>query len=156
MSSEQKTVLDRVTASIGLGIAVTALYFVYNRVFEAEITAAIGILYPVYQSLKAIESDRADDDKQWLTYWAVFALFIFAELYIKIVLTYVPFYFFIKLALLVWMIKFNGAQWIYDHFLYIVFKKYESTIDDNVSKATQKVQQAAEETKEFIKKTKGN
>jgi receptor expression-enhancing protein 5/6 len=35
----------------------------------------VGFTYPMFASLKAIESPNADDDKQWLTYWVVFSLF---------------------------------------------------------------------------------
>ncbi len=35
----------------------------------------IGFLYPVYASIKAIESPAEDDDTLWLTYWLVFSFF---------------------------------------------------------------------------------
>ena len=35
----------------------------------------IGFLYPMYMSIKALETDDKDDDTQWLMYWVVFAFF---------------------------------------------------------------------------------
>jgi hypothetical protein len=35
----------------------------------------VGFVYPMYGSIKAIESKESEDDTLWLTYWLVFALF---------------------------------------------------------------------------------
>ena len=35
----------------------------------------IGFVFPMYASIKAIESPETDDDTLWLTYWLVFSLF---------------------------------------------------------------------------------
>jgi receptor expression-enhancing protein 5/6 len=35
----------------------------------------IGFVFPMYASIKAIESPGTDDDTMWLTYWLVFAIF---------------------------------------------------------------------------------
>lgn len=34
---------------------------------------SLGVLYPAYASFKALESPQLNDDKQWLTYWVVYA-----------------------------------------------------------------------------------
>lgn len=35
----------------------------------------IGFVFPMYASIKAIESPATDDDTMWLTYWLVFSIF---------------------------------------------------------------------------------
>jgi receptor expression-enhancing protein 5/6 len=35
----------------------------------------IGFVYPLIASVKAIETETLDDDKQWLTYWIIFVFF---------------------------------------------------------------------------------
>ena len=35
----------------------------------------VGFIYPMYMSIKAIESVEKADDSQWLTYWLIFSLF---------------------------------------------------------------------------------
>ena len=35
----------------------------------------VGFIYPMYKSIKAIESEEKADDSQWLTYWLIFSLF---------------------------------------------------------------------------------
>ena len=54
-------------------------------------------------SFIALESEGADDDKQWLTYWVCFGLFNIVDQFAGIILQFIPFYFFLKLAFLVWL-----------------------------------------------------
>lgn len=48
---------------------------------------------------KAIDSEDKDDDTQWLTYWVVFAFFSVIEFFTDTVLSWMPFYFLLKVAL---------------------------------------------------------
>lgn len=41
----------------------------------------VGVVYPAYMSLKAIESVNKNDDTQWLVYWVVFAVFSLLEIF---------------------------------------------------------------------------
>lgn len=75
----------------------------------------IGFLYPVYASIKAIETPAEDDDTLWLTYWLVFSFFKIIEGPADFLLHYIPFYQPIKAAFLVWCYypKTQGAKVIY-------------------------------------------
>jgi receptor expression-enhancing protein 5/6 len=48
------------------------IYFIYVRFVFSDL---VGFVYPMYGSIKAIESKESEDDTLWLTYWLVFALF---------------------------------------------------------------------------------
>lgn len=76
----------------------------------------VGFGYPFYMSLKAIETDDLDDDKQWLTYWIVFVLFKITENIADALVSFIPFYMFIKIGFLVWCChpSFKGATLVYD------------------------------------------
>jgi receptor expression-enhancing protein 5/6 len=63
----------------------------------------VGFLYPAYASFKAIDSSDPNDDTQWLTYWVIFAIFNLLESTLSFLVTWIPFYFLIKLAFLVWL-----------------------------------------------------
>lgn len=56
----------------------------------------VGFIYPVYASIKAIETKTKEDDAQWLTYWLVFGLFKVIEGPADFLISSIPFYFFIK------------------------------------------------------------
>jgi len=62
----------------------------------------VGFVYPAYMSFKALSTDGAEDDTQWLTYWVVYSFFNITEQVTDIFLSWIPFYFFIKMAFLVW------------------------------------------------------
>merc|ERR1712137_1486093 len=79
----------------------------------------VGFVYPLYASLKAIESEETEDDKQWLTYWIIFTLFKIIETVADFLISFIPFYFLIKVVFLIWCYhpSFNGATVIYDALL---------------------------------------
>lgn len=63
----------------------------------------VGFVYPVYASIKAIETaDNKEDDTFWLTYWLVFALFKVVENIADVLISSIPFYFFLKIGFLYW------------------------------------------------------
>ena len=45
---------------------------------------------------KAIDSEEKDDDTQWLTYWVVYAAFGIVEYFTDLILSWIPFYFLLK------------------------------------------------------------
>ncbi|GMH87048.1 hypothetical protein TL16_g10733, partial [Triparma laevis f. inornata] len=79
------------------------------------ISDLVGFVYPAYASFKAIDSADPNDDTQWLTYWVVFAIFSILESACGFIVSWIPFYFFIKLAFLVWLYHPNtmGAVVVY-------------------------------------------
>ena len=113
------------------GLALIVIVFVFG--FGASIVANfIGVMYPAFQSFKALESPNSDDDKKWLTYWLVFSAFSIMDHFAAMVLTYVPFYYIFKLCFLVYLFHpmTDGAVVIYSRYLYPTYKKYEKNIDN--------------------------
>ena len=51
-----------------------ALWMMYGY-GDQLVCNSIGFLYPMYVSIKALESRDDSDDTQWLTYWVVYAFF---------------------------------------------------------------------------------
>jgi len=122
-----------IKGNIVLSILFGSLFFVYMGVLERFITNMIGTFYPAYWSMKAIESENCDDDKQWLTYWVVFAIFtIFDIVGGGFVIKLIPFYFIFKMIFLVWLFmpNFRGATILYNLIIVRLFSKYERHIDD--------------------------
>merc|ERR1719502_2504297 len=92
--------------------AVAVMYFLFGVQFLCNL---VGFVYPTYASIQALESPATDDDKQWLTYWVLYAGFSMLEHFTDVLLYWIPFYFSIKLGLLIWMMLpgQRGALWIY-------------------------------------------
>ena len=93
-------------------------------------------------SFKAIETDTKDDDTQWLTYWVVYSFFSVLETFVSFLLSWIPFYFAIKLAFLFYLFspKTRGAQNIYENFLKRALDSVEKNGSevDKVKKAVDK------------------
>lgn len=73
---------------------------------------------------KAIDSVGTDDDTQWLTYWVVYAAFGIIEYFTDILLSWIPFYFLIKVyKVRLWQVaravvfnegvNYTNCQWYY-------------------------------------------
>lgn len=82
----------------------------------------VGYLYPVYASIKAIETDEKDDDTQWLTYWLLFATIKIFEGVAAPLIVFIPFYHVGKVLFLVYAYypSTKGATVVYNTF----FKPY--------------------------------
>ena len=141
-----------------IGSVVASIVLVFLGHSEKIITTTVGIVYPAYMSLKAIDTKEEDDDKQWCTYWVVFFMFILFELYFSYILHLIPFYFLLKLIFLIWLFfpTTNGATLIYDKFLCKLYSKYEKNLDEFVDKVGESVARGYTDAKKTIKNNQGN
>ena len=157
---EHLTVLSNkagVDSRIVIGGLAVCLFFVFIGYFDHYITTIVGVAYPAFWSMRAIESAEQDDDKQWLTYWVVFSLFSVLDLFSGFVLRFIPFYFFFKLIFLIWCFlpNFRGAAIVYDLVLVKIFKKYEKEIEDGLNSAVGQVTNVAKKGTKFVNDNKG-
>ena len=79
-----------------LGLLVCVI-LVYLNIFETAITTIVGTLYPGFWTIKSIEKNEFEDQKKWLTYWAVFGSFIILDMFSPIVVKFIPFYVVMKI-----------------------------------------------------------
>ena len=142
MKSRYKKEIDLISEKTGvsgkiisLGLLVCAILCFIN-LFSKYITCIVGVTLPAYWSIKAIESAEYDDDKQWLTYWAIYGLFTLLDHFANFILRIFPFYFIFKILFLIWCFMPNtmGALFIYNKFVEPYFKKYEDKIDKKIEK----------------------
>mmetsp|Transcript_11518 Transcript_11518/g.8424 ORF Transcript_11518/g.8424 Transcript_11518/m.8424 type:complete len:110 (+) Transcript_11518:136-465(+) len=99
-----------------LGIIVISSLLILIFMGGKILTVVFTVVYPGYKSIKALETkDTEDDDKAWLTYWCVFGIFSLVDEFGSVLLSLIPFYYYIKLGLFVWMMspQTNGATVIY-------------------------------------------
>ena len=125
-----------VNGKIISSILIICSIFCFINIFSKYITCIVGVVLPAYWSIKAIESPQYDDDKQWLTYWAIYGLFTLLDQFANIILRIFPFYFIFKIIFLIWCFMPNtmGALFIYNKFVAPYFKKYEDKIDKKIEK----------------------
>lgn len=96
------------------------------------LSAVITVVYPAFKSIKALETkDTEDDDAVWLTYWCVFGIFTLLDEFAYILLSLIPFYFYIKIGFFLWMMapQTQGAVVIYKAVLRPLLIKHRDRID---------------------------
>ncbi|VVB03162.1 unnamed protein product [Arabis nemorensis] len=87
--------------------------------FDALIGPGVMLLYPLYASLRAIESPTMLDDQQWLTYWIIYSFMTIFELSVWRILVWLPFWPYLKLLFCMWLVlpMFSGAAYIYSNYV---------------------------------------
>ncbi len=100
------------------------------------------VVYPGLMSIRAIESEQKQDDKYWLTYWMIFGLMNVAETFLPFVFYFVPYWFYLKPLFFLWLIKFNGAQILFESVLRELLRKYKPVLLELIKKATDKANKA--------------
>jgi receptor expression-enhancing protein 5/6 len=80
-------------------------------------TYLLGLAYPAYVTVNAIESPGTQDDTQWLIYWLIFSLVQLVEAVLWPVLKWLGgLYYLLKAATLAWLVlpQTKGAMWVYE------------------------------------------
>ena len=142
---EAKTTVPRIYLFIG-SAAFCALYLIFG--FGAQLLCnVIGVVYPAYVSIHAIESSSKLDDTKWLTYWVTFGILSIIEFFSGILTSVIPFYWLLKCAFLIWCMlpmEKNGSYVIYHRVVRPYFLKHHKAtdkfIDDVVGKAKKSVE----------------
>ena len=98
------------------GGALFGLFLVFFLCPPQLVFSAIGVGYPTYASLKMLAEDKTEDAAMWITYWCLFSLLKVVMNPLDFILGFLPFYFYLKLVLLVWLFSptTKGAGVVYE------------------------------------------
>ncbi|XP_062863546.1 receptor expression-enhancing protein 1 [Trichomycterus rosablanca] len=99
-----------------------------------------GTLYPAYSSYKAVKSKDVREYVKWMMYWIIFALFTTAEVITDIFLCWLPFYYELKIAFMVWLLSpyTKGSSVLYRKFVHPTLSSKEKEIDEYLCQAKDK------------------
>ena len=100
-------------------------------------SVVVATLYPTYASFKAIEGKDVKEDAQWLSYWALVGLFYAAEtLGGKLLVSVVPFYYALKVALLLYaqLPQLRGSEFGYAQFVRPWFVRNEPAFERQLAR----------------------
>lgn len=134
-SIAEKVKVDK--AFIVIGVAALIILLAVAVGFGDFIIDLVGYIYPVYASIKAIETEEKDDDTQWLTYWLIFSSFKIFEGIAYPLIVFIPFYHLFKVAFLIYAYypTTKGATVVYNSFFkpYVVPLVFGQTSTDGES-----------------------
>ncbi|XP_061650222.1 receptor expression-enhancing protein 1 isoform X2 [Phyllopteryx taeniolatus] len=99
-----------------------------------------GTLYPAYSSYKAVKSKDVKEYVKWMMYWIIFALFTSVEVFTDMFLCWLPFYYELKIAFVVWLLSpyTKGSSVLYRKFVHPTLSSKEKDIDDYICQAKDK------------------
>lgn len=152
-TAEAKTGVKR-TYFVAVFLVVICMWLVVGYA-AAFISSLLGFIYPAYASVKAIESDRKDDDTQWLTYWVVYSAFSLVEFFADVFLGWFPFYYLAKMLFLGWCmapIASNGSQFLYGRFIRPFILKHQKKIDESLDQVGDIAASTLNEAKDMAQK----
>ncbi|XP_029900782.1 receptor expression-enhancing protein 1 [Myripristis murdjan] len=104
------------------------------------VVLVFGTLYPAYSSYKAVKSKDVREYVKWMMYWIIFAIFTTAEVFTDMFLCWVPFYYELKIAFVVWLLSpyTKGSSVLYRKFVHPTLSSKEKDIDDYICQAKDK------------------
>ncbi|CAF0968644.1 unnamed protein product [Adineta steineri] len=102
------------------------------------IIVTIGTLYPGYRSYKSLINSDLREVVNCLRYWIVFSIFLACETVTDILLSWFPFYYWIKIFIVLWMISPAGSTLLYKRFVQPALKEHEQDIDQLLEQTKQK------------------
>lgn len=100
-----------------------SLLKVLAKNFDVLAGPLVALAYPLYASVKAIETKSSVDDQQWLTYWVLYSLITLFELTFASIIEWLPFWSSMKLIFISWLVfpYFSGAAYVYQNYVRPVF-----------------------------------
>ena len=126
---QEKTGIKGIYVVLGL---IVSVILVYLNIFDSVITNLVGTLYPAFWTIKKIEKNDLFEQRNWLTYWAVFSFFVLIDMFSPIFVKFIPFYLVLKILFLIWMFMpgTNGNKFMYNKVVKKILKKYEKEADE--------------------------
>ncbi|XP_047311497.1 HVA22-like protein a [Impatiens glandulifera] len=96
--------------------------------FDVLAGPVVSLVYPLYASIRAIETKSAEDDRQWLTYWILYSMITLFELTFAKLIEWIPIWSYAKLFGTCWLVipYFSGAAYVYEHYLRPLFVNPQS------------------------------
>eukprot|EP00356_Strombidium_inclinatum_P015473 CAMPEP_0170492126 /NCGR_PEP_ID=MMETSP0208-20121228/11721_1 /TAXON_ID=197538 /ORGANISM="Strombidium inclinatum, Strain S3" /LENGTH=175 /DNA_ID=CAMNT_0010767821 /DNA_START=111 /DNA_END=638 /DNA_ORIENTATION=+ len=117
------------------------------------LVALITCVYPMLQSIKAIEKKDNEETNMWLSFWTVFGLFQTLEMFCCCILDFIPYYSIVRLVFFLFLMlpQTRGAQVLYKSVFQPFLKQHQKEIEEFVNKVSS---QASEVGKDLAEQAK--
>lgn len=104
------------------------------------VCALLTCVYPMFMSIKTIESDDNEETNMWLCFWTVFGLFQTAELFLGFIFYFIPYYSIFRIIFFLYLMmpQTQGAKTLYTTVFRPTLKKYQPQIKEFIEKVSEK------------------
>ncbi|GAM91466.1 hypothetical protein ANO11243_095160 [Dothideomycetidae sp. 11243] len=122
-----------------------------------SLTTVTSVLFPVFASYKAIRTSDPAQLTPWLMYWTTMSLFLAGESFFHPILSWTPFYSWIRLGVHLYLVLpgQQGSVYIYRRYLHPWLDTHEREIDHYISEGHDKAKKAGleyvQQAIEFVK-----
>ena len=133
---ETLTGIKKENAALGL-IAFIILYTTVAN-FASTVSDAIGLVYPLYCSVRAQVSERTEDREFWHRYWIVYSSLLLIEFIAARLLILIPAYYLVRTIFVVWCMApcaLNGNHYVYFSVIQPLFMRNHETLESAFSMA---------------------
>ncbi|KAI1267894.1 TB2/DP1, HVA22 family-domain-containing protein [Xylariaceae sp. FL1019] len=96
-----------------------------------------SFLFPLFASYKALKTSDPAQLTPWLMYWSVLSCALLVESWVDFILVWIPFYSWIRLVFLLWLVLPNtqGSRLLYEEYLDPYLQENEHAIEDFIASA---------------------
>ncbi|CAJ2505501.1 Uu.00g128950.m01.CDS01 [Anthostomella pinea] len=103
-----------------------------------------SFLFPLFASYKALKTSDPAQLTPWLMYWSVFMCVLLVESWTDFILVWVPFYSWMRLAFLLWLVlpSTQGARKLYEGYLHPYLEENELAIEDFIARGHDRLKAA--------------
>ncbi|KAA8538198.1 hypothetical protein F0562_027806 [Nyssa sinensis] len=104
---------------MGIGVGMSIFLKVLAKIFNVLAWPSFALVFPLYSSIWAVESDTPFNYQQCLTYWVLFSIITIMESALAKLLSWLPFWHYAKgiATLLLVIPHFGGASYVYVNFI---------------------------------------
>ncbi|XP_076460861.1 receptor expression-enhancing protein 1-like isoform X2 [Babylonia areolata] len=108
-----------------------------SAIISRLVILLFGTLYPAYASYKAVRTKNVKEYVKWMMYWIVFALFTAVETFSDVLLSWMPFYYEVKIVFVLWMLSpmTKGSSFLFKKFVHPQLARREKDIDEMIAQA---------------------
>ncbi|KAM7203655.1 HVA22 family TB2/DP1 protein [Naviculisporaceae sp. PSN 640] len=113
-------------------------------IFAKLLSSIASFLFPLFASYKALKTSDPAQLTPWLMYWVVLACALLVESWTEWFLCWIPFYAYIRLLFLLYLIlpQTQGARVIYTTYIHPWLAENEGAIEDFIASAHERLKQA--------------
>ena len=104
------------------------------------LVALITTVYPMAQTLKAVQTGEDAATKKWLRFWTVLGIFQTTEKVLGFVFNIIPYFWIVRLGFLLYLMlpQTNGAQVVYEKVIRDAVIKNQDKIEEVIEAAAEK------------------